>query len=326
MPTISVIVPVYKVEEYLPSCIRSILRQTYRDFELILVDDGSPDRCGEICDEFAKQDERIRVIHQGNGGVSRARNVGIDLARGEWIAFVDSDDLITPKYLEKFALTPGEEADLIIQSSLHLNSKLRRSEFSFDNHLFKNLSDILDERHLSFVVPWCKLFRTDLIERHHIRFPETICYCEDLVFYYHTLAVASAVRTVSSHRYIYRKGKQESLSQMMPDPNMLLSMKEMSLKFLKALYIKEQVPFDHPSDGDIGDLKRILTYPFYFGYSYTQYRHLLDRIRNSEDFKIRHLVSCSISSRILCFFVLHAPYIIQWGVFRAISSYLKRNR
>ena len=326
MPTISVIVPVYKVEEYLPACIRSILRQTYRDFELILVDDGSPDRCGEICDEFAMKDKRIRVIHQENGGVSRARNVGIDLARGEWIAFVDSDDLITPKYLEKFALTPGEEADLIIQSALHLNSKLRRSEFSFDNHLFKDLSDILDERHLSFVVPWCKLFRTNLIERHHIRFPETICYSEDQVFYYHTLAVASAVRTVNSHRYVYRKGKQESLSQKRPDPNMLLSMKEMSLKFLRDLYMKEQVPFEHPSDGDIRDLKRIMTYPFHFGYSYTQYCHLLDRIRNSEDFKIRHLVSCSRSSRILCFFILHAPYIIQWGVFRAISSYLKRNR
>ena len=263
MPTISVIVPVYKVEEYLPACIRSILRQTYRDFELILVDDGSPDRCGEICDEFAMKDKRIRVIHQENGGVSRARNVGIDLARGEWIAFVDSDDLITPKYLEKFALTPGEEADLIIQSALHLNSKLRRSEFSFDNHLFKDLSDILDERHLSFVVPWCKLFRTNLIERHHIRFPETICYSEDQVFYYHTLAVASAVRTVNSHRYVYRKGKQESLSQKRPDPNMLLSMKEMSLKFLRDLYMKEQVPFEHPSDGDIRDLKRIMTYPFH---------------------------------------------------------------
>lgn len=94
MPIISIIVPVYKVEQYLDRCVSSILAQTYRDFELILVDDGSPDRCGEMCDEWAKKDDRIRVVHKENGGLSSARNAGLDIATGEYIGFVDSDDYI----------------------------------------------------------------------------------------------------------------------------------------------------------------------------------------------------------------------------------------
>ena len=83
-PEVSIIVPVYKVEDYLERCVKSILAQTYTDFELILVDDGSPDRCGEMCDVFAKEDPRIRVIHKKNGGLSDARNVGMDRARGQY--------------------------------------------------------------------------------------------------------------------------------------------------------------------------------------------------------------------------------------------------
>lgn len=97
---ISVIVPVYNVEKYLNECVDSILAQTYTDFELILVDDGSPDNCGAICDEYAASDSRIRVIHQKNGGLSAARNTGLDIAKGEYVTFVDSDDLVCKTYLE----------------------------------------------------------------------------------------------------------------------------------------------------------------------------------------------------------------------------------
>ena len=104
MATISVIVPVYKVEPYLHRCVDSILAQSFQDFELILVDDGSPDRCGVICDEYAQKDSRVRVIHQQNGGLSAARNAGIDLvladSESQWLSFVDSDDWIHPLYLE----------------------------------------------------------------------------------------------------------------------------------------------------------------------------------------------------------------------------------
>lgn len=99
-PLISVIIPVYKVEQYLPRCVDSVLTQTYSNLEIILVDDGSPDRCGSICDDYARKDPRVRVIHKENGGLSSARNAGLDIAQGEYIAFLDSDDWIEPNAYE----------------------------------------------------------------------------------------------------------------------------------------------------------------------------------------------------------------------------------
>lgn len=96
-PKLSVIVPVYKAEKYLHRCVESILTQTFTDFEILLIDDGSPDRSGEICDEYAKKDSRIKVFHKLNGGASDARNVGLDNAQGEYVCFVDSDyELVSP--------------------------------------------------------------------------------------------------------------------------------------------------------------------------------------------------------------------------------------
>jgi len=100
MPEISVIVPIFKVEKYLDRCVSSILNQTFKDYELILVDDGSPDNCGKMCDVYAAADPRIKVIHKENGGLADARNAGIDIAKGEYLAFVDSDDYIDLSFLE----------------------------------------------------------------------------------------------------------------------------------------------------------------------------------------------------------------------------------
>lgn len=119
MPLISVIVPVYKVEKYLPACVESILAQTFRDFELILVDDGSPDACGAMCDQYALQDARIRVIHQQNGGLSAARNAGMDIAQGEYITFVDSDDVISEDCLQSLCEVAAKtKADIVVGSPL----------------------------------------------------------------------------------------------------------------------------------------------------------------------------------------------------------------
>ena len=105
---ISVIVPVYQVEKYIHRCVDSILAQTFSDFELILVDDGSPDNCGTICDEYDAKDSRIRVIHQENQGQAAARNYAVAVARGEWVCFVDSDDMIHPQMLEHLYRTATE--------------------------------------------------------------------------------------------------------------------------------------------------------------------------------------------------------------------------
>ena len=97
---ISIIVPIYKTEKYLDRCIKSIINQTYKNLEVILVDDGSPDRCGVICDKWAQKDKRIKVIHKENGGVSDSRNAGLDIANGEYIGFVDSDDYIHKDFIK----------------------------------------------------------------------------------------------------------------------------------------------------------------------------------------------------------------------------------
>ena len=115
MPEISIIVPVYKVEKYLRHCVDSILAQTFTDFELLLIDDGSPDNSGAICDEYAEKDNRVRVFHKENGGVSSARNLGLDNARGTYIMFCDSDDYVADNWAEKlYEFMNYNEANLSI--------------------------------------------------------------------------------------------------------------------------------------------------------------------------------------------------------------------
>lgn len=115
MPQISIIVPVYKVEQYLDRCIKSILDQTFKDFELILVDDGSPDRCPQMCDEWAEKDERIKVIHKENGGLSSARNRGLEIYKGSYVFFVDSDDWIEKEALNVlYQIAVNTKADIVV--------------------------------------------------------------------------------------------------------------------------------------------------------------------------------------------------------------------
>lgn len=124
-PLLSVIVPVYKVEAYLRDCVNSILAQTYQNLEIILVDDGSPDNCGAICDEYAAKDSRIRVIHKPNGGLSDARNAGMSIATGEYLMFVDSDDLLTLNAAQTLmGLAAQEQADIVIGNHLRFEEEL----------------------------------------------------------------------------------------------------------------------------------------------------------------------------------------------------------
>lgn len=122
MDKISVIVPVYNVEKYIHKCVDSIINQTYENLEIILVDDGSPDNCGKICDEYSKKDNRIRVIHKENGGLSSARNAGLDIATGEYIGFVDSDDYIATDMYEKlYECIQKEKSDMAICNFLYVD-------------------------------------------------------------------------------------------------------------------------------------------------------------------------------------------------------------
>ena len=210
-PKISIIVPVYKVEKYLHRCIDSILSQSFTDFELILVDDGSPDNCGKICDEYAQKDSRIRVFHKPNGGVSSARNLGLNNARGEWIAFVDSDDYIEVDYLEELISYETINNSEIIAISNKLDEKnksitLSRDKFGLLFSLYK-----FDK----FCPPWGKLFKKNIIFNHKLRFNIKIRLGEDMMFVLSYLLNTEKITLVSSNKYNYEIGRPDSLTKVL---------------------------------------------------------------------------------------------------------------
>ena len=204
MPELSIIVPVYKVEQYLPKCIDSILAQTFSDFELILIDDGSPDRCGRICDEYAAKDSRITVIHQENKGASAARNAGLDLARGEYIGFVDSDDWIEPEMYETM-LGKAKEADLDLvicglnnfsESGEHVRSILLGSGAYSKNELLKSVFRTPNELGGGCVN---KVFRHAAIQS--ARFREGVPIAEDWLYLFACYTFCSSAYKLSAPLY-----------------------------------------------------------------------------------------------------------------------------
>ena len=177
MPQISVIVPVYKVEQYLSACVDSILTQTFRDFELILVDDGSPDNCGSMCDAYAAQDPRVRVIHQQNGGLSAARNTGIELAKGDYIAYVDSDDYVSNRYLELLLqrITESNAEIAVCKTQTFVDGKkpIEPDLSKPNSHTLSGWDAVMSIYQGDASVPvnaWGKLYRAELIS--DLRFPE----------------------------------------------------------------------------------------------------------------------------------------------------------
>lgn len=179
---ISIIVPVYNSESTLRRCIDSILAQTYQNFELLLIDDGSKDRSGDICDEYASADSRIRVFHKENGGVSSARNVGLYNARGERVMFCDSDDMIMTFALETLKASSN---DLVIMSSICMPSQIIfQIKWADDNVTQNDIGDFYIKNMESPLLnaPWGKLFKRNKIIDHHLSFDENLHFGEDSIF------------------------------------------------------------------------------------------------------------------------------------------------
>lgn len=214
-PMVSVIVPVYKVEAYLPACIDSILAQTFKDFELLLVDDGSPDRCGEICDEYARRDVRVRVFHQSNAGVSAARNVGLEHARGEWVAFVDSDDTYLPNALAFMMGLTNEHIDFV--EAGYVACYESGEMFSAEREPLCQVMDkvgllelMYDQERFGYQgYVWNKVLRRSVIKREGLRFAEDITFNEDRLFGVQFLCAMEGdgvFSTTPVYRYVLRTG------------------------------------------------------------------------------------------------------------------------
>ena len=212
---VSIIVPVYNVEEYLRECVDSVLNQTYSDVEVILVDDGSTDQSGNICDEYAEMDSRIKVIHKKNEGVSAARNTGIETASGERIIFVDSDDSIHPRLLESYRELDDDSVTLLCDYTTDMEEWKRFSLNDFQEHMeFVAREKFMKLFYKGYMnPPFNKYFRADIIREHQIRFPEDMSLGEDLIFNMKYLAaVKSDYRILHGPFYYYRENRAGSLS------------------------------------------------------------------------------------------------------------------
>ncbi len=203
-PLISIIVPVYKVEQYLDRCVESIVNQTYKNLEIILVDDGSPDNCPQMCDAWAEKDERVKVIHKQNGGVSRARNEGMKVALGEFISFVDSDDWVADRFVETLYLVAlNNDCDIVEceyivcdDSNVCVDNTTEKVEFyTAEETLCHNLCDTMFKD-----IVWNRLYRKCVAASVDF-FPDTRH--EDVFWVYQVLAQSTKSAHISAPMYFY---------------------------------------------------------------------------------------------------------------------------
>lgn len=204
----SVIVPVYNVEKYLDKCLASILGQTFKDYECIIVDDGSPDNSNTIIDNYVKKDQRFKVIHQKNMGISAARNAGLDIAKGDYITFIDSDDYIANDYLEKFASKiTSTDADIVICGFIEVYAEYIKevsSKSENTDEIKKNiLADVLH------AYPWNKCYKKDLFQ--NIRFPVNKIF-EDLLTIPEVCLNAQKIVCIPEKLYYYNRQNLNSIT------------------------------------------------------------------------------------------------------------------
>lgn len=240
---ISIIIPIYNSERHLGQCIESILNQTYTNFELLLINDGSCDNSLNICNRYAALDSRIKLFDIPNSGVSHARNLGISKASGEWITFIDSDDWISEDYLNSLYNNLQFDVLNIVQAYM-CSSKDTKSwpilfpKRDYDWHENKNLDFIL-----VYGTPWGKLFNRQILLNQRIFFNEQISNHEDHIFYFTYLLYVKQIHVCENGKYYYRIGESISLSRRMPNHNLLLYTYEcLNTIYKKLLYLHKIDP------------------------------------------------------------------------------------
>lgn len=258
MPEISVIVPVYKVEDTLPKCIESIITQSYSDWELILINDGSPDSSGEICEYYKVQDSRIKVFHTPNQGVSAARNIGIEKAKGDYIVFIDSDDWVEKSYLWNLIRRKKGQKSIVFGNVINDYDDNRASNivFNYQDNIMIALREspalMTKFRIPENGFPIAKLFSNAIIQKNNLRFDTSLSYHEDHLFVFDYLCHVDEIILSSSadYHYIHRYGVEslskkkhktenlikasKSLSNALENANLIWGIKDK--KYLKQIY------------------------------------------------------------------------------------------
>lgn len=242
---ISVVIPIYSMEPYLRCCLDSVLSSTYRDFELILINDGSTDDSPDICREYASKDSRIHFLSQHNKGVSNTRNRGLDVCRGEWVVFIDADDLISPDFLGFVAREEYLDQDLLLFDFAHTEKELTTAHpipealhFGPENvpKLLRSLllqQQLVENRNLNLLSPCGKAYRKEVIERHALRFSPDLSYGEDQLF--NTEYLTKIKRCIYLPVPVYYYNIYQSSSSHRFEPNHIFVLGRMLMEIEAAL-------------------------------------------------------------------------------------------
>lgn len=250
---ISIIIPVYNVEKYLNQCIESIISQTYTEWECILVNDGSKDNSGKICDSWAKKESRIYVIHQINQGVSAARNKGIKESKGEYIVFIDSDDWVEPNYLSDMlrGMFKNNNPDLVVTGNNHHITPERTISYKPNKELYSTLSNDITSDFIKniglFYGPTSLLYKASIIKDYKIRFPEDYSLGEDLLFNFQYLSKVKYVLFIPIANYNYRIQEFGSLSSIYRDNTFYIHYQQWKIQkeFLKNKDMWNEISQEH---------------------------------------------------------------------------------
>lgn len=215
---VSIIMPIYNADKTLSHCIDCILAQTYKNFELLLIDDGSTDTSGVICDNYKLNDKRVRVFHKKNDGASAARNVGLDNASGEWITFADSDDWVENTWLQDFINHTGE-ADVIFQNAIwhYQNGETFMRSISVDDSLSYRgqIAELYPRNFLGYI--WATAFKTSIINKYNIRFNPQFKFKEDRDFVLRYLKYANSLKILPCRNYHYNFPPTATRTYSIPD-------------------------------------------------------------------------------------------------------------
>lgn len=212
---VSIIIPVYNSETTLRCCLESVINQSISDWELILVDDGSNDKSGEICDEYAEKNQRIKVFHKKNGGVSSARNIGLDNAKGKWIVFIDADDFVKESYLANLLEHSQKQVDLVISyAEIHNGDDINKESYPPKLIDDTNFESMFIENDMNWhTSPWSKLYKRSIIEEHRLRFCEGMHIGEDAVFLYSYMLCSNRIYISNDTDYCYFAYNEGSLTK-----------------------------------------------------------------------------------------------------------------